>query len=50
MIDDHEYRTSSAERRFTDWTSDNAALLGKEYVDGYRKLASAIIQRIFLVP
>jgi len=50
VIDDHEYRTSSAERRFADWTSDNAALLGKEYVDGYRKLASAIIQRIFQVP
>lgn len=50
VIDDHEYQTSSAERRFADWTSDNAALLGKEYVDGYRKLASAIIQRIFQVP
>jgi len=50
VIDDHEYRTSSAERRFTDWTSDNAALLGKEYANGYRKLASAVIQRIFLVP
>jgi hypothetical protein len=50
VIDDHEYQTSSTERRFTDWTSDNAALLGKEYVDGYRKLASAIIQRIFQMP
>jgi len=50
VIDDHEYRTSSAERRFTGWTFDNGALLGKEYVDGYRKLASAIIQRIFPVP
>jgi len=50
VIDDHEYQTSSTERRFTVWTSDNAALLGKEYVDGYRKLASAIIQRIFQMP
>lgn len=48
VIDDHEYTASSTSRTFTGWTTDNGALLGREYEKGYRKLAADIVLRIFL--
>ena len=50
VIDDHEYRTLSVYRKFSVWGVDNAALLGREYEEGYRKLVADIVQRIFLSP
>lgn len=48
VIDDHEYRTLSVYRKFSAWSADNAAALGEEYEEGYRKLAAGIVGRIFL--
>jgi len=48
VIDDHEYRTGSEPRKFGVWIDDNGDLLGREYEEGYRRLAQAIVHRLFL--
>lgn len=42
-------RHSGSPRRFAEWVADNAALLDKEYEDGIRKLALAIVNWNFHV-
>lgn len=50
VIDDHVYGTRSEPRKFGVWTADNGALLGREYEEGYRRLAQTIVHRLFLAP
>ena len=37
------FRHTGSPRKFSDWAADNAALLDREYEDGIRKLALAIV-------
>jgi len=49
LADVNDFFSWSMQRRFAEWTADNAALLGQAYEDGYRRLAEDIVTRIFQV-
>ena len=48
QVEDEEYFFWSEQRSFSEWTADTAALLGRAYEDGHRRLAADIIRRVFL--
>jgi hypothetical protein len=45
-----EFRYASPQRRFAQWSADDARVLAKEFERGYRELAQRIVDEVLLAP